>query len=60
MPLCVDLGGRRIIKKGEPNGTKFTKEYEPLEGKTVIRETEFGQTNNVEMASTSLYCLAWP
>ena len=39
----------RIIKKGEPNGTKFTKEYDPLEGKTVIRETEFGQTNNVEM-----------
>lgn len=39
----------RIIKKGEPNGTKFTKEYDPLEKKTVVKETEFGQTSNIEM-----------
>lgn len=39
----------RLIKKGEPNGTKYSKEYDISEGRTVIKETEYGQTNNVEM-----------
>lgn len=39
----------RLIKKDEPNRTKFIKEYDPAEGKTVIKMEDYGQTSIVDM-----------
>lgn len=39
----------RLIKYNEPNGTRFTKEFDSDAGKIVIKETKFGEKSTLDM-----------
>lgn len=39
----------RLIKYNEPNGTRFTKEFDSTEGKIVIKENKYGEKSTLDL-----------